>query len=116
MCEYAVHSHRLSPTRKRRDGPAISLVCQTALLNEDVTPFLTQWLQSLRVDQRENGSIPFTVPDVSIYYYAGIRWGKQTGCGGPVCSAGWGDAAVTVPMVMYEVTGNIRILKSSMTA
>lgn len=89
----------------------ISLYAKTALLNEDVTPFLTQWLQSLCVDQRENGSIPFTVPDVSIYHYAGIQMGEQTGCGGPVCSAGWGDAAVTVPMAMYEVTGNIRILE-----
>ena len=89
----------------------ISLYAKTALLNEDVTPFLTQWLQSLCVNQRENGSIPFTVPDVSIYHYAGIQMGEQTGCGGPVCSAGWGDAAVTVPMAMYEVTGNIRILE-----
>lgn len=87
------------------------MYAKTALLNEDVTPFLTQWLQSLRVDQRENGSIPFTVPDVSIYHYAGIQMGEQTGCGGPVCSAGWGDAAVTVPMAMYEVTGNTRILE-----
>ena len=89
----------------------ISLYAKTALLNEDVTPFLTQWLQSLCVDQRENGSIPFTVPDVSIYHYAGIQMGEQTGCGGPVCSAGWGDAAVTVPMAMYEVTGNTCILE-----
>ena len=89
----------------------ISLYAKTALLNEDVTPFLTQWLQSLCVDQRENGSIPFTVPDVSIYHYAGIQMGEQTGCGGPVCSAGWGDAAVTVPMAIYEVTGNTCILE-----
>lgn len=88
----------------------ISLYAKTALLNEDVTPFLTQWLQSLRVDQRDNGSIPFTVPDVAIYHYSGIQMGEQTGCGGPVCSAGWGDAAVTVPMALFEVTGNTRIL------
>ncbi|MCO7109048.1 hypothetical protein NIA69_07545 [Gemmiger formicilis] len=55
----------------------ISLYAKTALLNEDVTPFLTQWLQSLCVDQRENGSIPFTVPDVSIYHYAGIQMGSK---------------------------------------
>lgn len=89
----------------------ISLYAETALLNEDVTPFLTQWLQSLAADQRDNGSIPFTVPDVSIYHYSGIQMGEQTGCGGPVCSAGWGDAAVTVPMAMYEVTGNTDILR-----
>lgn len=89
----------------------ISLYAKTALLNEDVTPILTQWLQSLRVDQRDNGSVPFTVPDVAIYHYSGIQLGEQSGCGGPVCSAGWGDAAVTVPMAMYEVTGNTCILR-----
>ena len=89
----------------------ISLYAETALLNEDVTPFLTQWLQSLAADQRDNGSIPFTVPDVSIYHYSGIQMGEQTGCGGPVCSAGWGDAAVTVPMALYDVTGNTDILR-----
>ena len=89
----------------------ISLYAETALLNEDVTPFLTQWLQNVSADQRDNGSIPFTVPDVSIYHYSGIQMGEQTGCGGPVCSAGWGDAAVTVPMAMYEVTGNTDILR-----
>lgn len=90
----------------------ISLYAETALLNEDVTPLLTQWLRSLAADQRENGSVPFTVPDVSIYHYSGITMGEQTGCGGPVCSAGWGDAAVTVPMAMYRVTGNTEILRS----
>ena len=97
----------------------ISIYAKTALLNEDVTPFLTRWLASLAVDQRENGSIPFTVPDTSMYHYSGIEMGEQTGCGGPVCSAGWGDAAVTVPWALYEVTGNTGILKkqySSMKA
>ena len=89
----------------------ISIYAKTALLNEDVTPFLTQWLRSLSVDQRENGSVPFTVPDTSMYHYSGIQMGEQTGCGGPVCSAGWGDAAVTVPWAMYEVTGNTQILR-----
>ena len=89
----------------------ISLYARTALLNEDVTPFLTRWLQCLAYDQRENGSVPFTVPDVSIYHYSGIKMGESTGCGGPVCSAGWGDAAVTVPWAMYTITGNTAILR-----
>ena len=90
----------------------ISIYAKTALLNEDVTAFLSAWLRSLAVDQRENGSVPFTVPDTSMYHCSGIQMGESTGCGGPVCSAGWGDAAVTVPWAMYEVTGNTAILQA----
>lgn len=90
----------------------IALYAKTALLNEDVTAFLTRWLASLACDQRKNGSVPFTVPDTSIYHYNGIKMGESTGCGGPVCSAGWGDAAVRVPWALYEVTGNTEILKT----
>lgn len=89
----------------------IALYARTMLLNEDATSFLTRWLHSLACDQRGNGSVPFTVPDTSIYYYSGLQMGKQTGCGGPVCSAGWGDAAIAVPWAMYEITGNTEILK-----
>ena len=89
----------------------IALYAKTACLNEDVTPFLSRWLASLACDQRENGSVPFTVPDTSIYHYNGISMGESTGCGGPVCSAGWGDAAVRVPWAMYEVTGNKIVLQ-----
>ena len=90
----------------------IALYARTMLLNEDATSFLTRWLHSLACDQRDNGSVPFTVPDTSIYYYSGLQMGKQTGCGGPVCSAGWGDAAIAVPWAMYEITGNTEILKT----
>lgn len=90
----------------------IALYARTMLLNEDATAFLERWLHSLSCDQRENGSVPFTVPDASIYHYSGLTMGEQTGCGGPVCSAGWGDAAIAVPWAMYEITGNIRILQT----
>lgn len=90
----------------------IALYARTMLLNEDATSFLTRWLHSLACDQRGNGSVPFTVPDTSIYYYSGLQMGEQTGCGGPVCSAGWGDAAIAVPWAMYEITGNTEILKT----
>ena len=90
----------------------ISLYAKTMLLNEGATAFLTRWLHSLRIDQRDNGSVPFTVPDTSIYHYSGLEMGPASGCGGPVCSSGWGDAAVMVPWAMYEVTGNREILKT----
>ena len=37
--------------------------------------------------------------------------GEETGCGGPVTSSGWGDAAVSVPYTMYEMTGNDIVLR-----
>lgn len=94
----------------------IALYARTMLLNEDATSFLTRWLHCLACDQRENGSVPFTVPDTSIYYYSGLKMGEDTGCGGPVCSAGWGDAAVVVPWAMYEITGNSEILRTQYTS
>ena len=66
----------------------IALYARTMLLNEDATSFLTRWLHSLACDQRGNGSVPFTVPDTSIYYYSGLQMGKQTGCGGCARRAG----------------------------
>jgi alpha-L-rhamnosidase len=31
------------------------------MLNENTTPFLTQWLRNLTCDQQENGAIPVVV-------------------------------------------------------
>ncbi len=88
----------------------ISLYACTALLNQEVAPLLRRWLHSLVCDQRPNGSVPFTVPDTALYHYSGAEMGPSTGCGGPVCSAGWGDAAITVPWAIYEITGDTGIL------
>lgn len=55
----------------------ISLYAKTALLNEDVTPFLTQWLRSLCVDQRENGSIPLRFRMCLSITMPAFRWGSK---------------------------------------
>ena len=100
------------PTREKAGWTGDILVyAKASMLNEDTTPFLTRWLENLACDQRENGSVPYTVPDTSIYHYSGIKMGEETGCGGPVTSSGWGDAAVSVPYTMYEMTGNDIVLR-----
>ncbi|MFK7806830.1 MAG: alpha-L-rhamnosidase C-terminal domain-containing protein, partial [Saprospiraceae bacterium] len=67
----------------------------TACFNFNSAAFYTKWLQDLRVDQLENGSVPWVVPKV------------LNGHG----SAGWGDAATIVPWTMYLKYGDQRILE-----
>ena len=89
----------------------------TALLNEDVTPFLSRWLTNLSCDQGKNGGIPMVVPYVGIYPtmakskdLAGLA-GLDADVTEVSGIAGWGDAAVLVPYFMYQVTGNTSILR-----
>lgn len=86
---------------------------QTALENANETPLLTQWLHNLKADQDANGNgiVTFTVPDTAQYHDSGVGMGQQMGCNGIVNSAGWGDVAVHLPMVMYQTTGNRQILE-----
>jgi alpha-L-rhamnosidase len=90
----------------------IQVYTTTALLNEDLTPFLTRWLQNLAIEQRESGSVPVVVPNSGAY--AKIiekQYDEQYDLKGEFTSAGWGDAAVLVPFYMYQVTGNTHILQ-----
>jgi alpha-L-rhamnosidase len=70
--------------------------CRTAAFNMDVSAFFTKWLKDLSADQRENGSVPFVIPNV---------------LGGQGVSAGWGDVATIAPWTMYQVYGDRRILE-----
>jgi alpha-L-rhamnosidase len=69
----------------------------TSLYIADVHSFWSSWMQSVRDEQRENGSIPIVVPDVD---------GRRV-------SSGWGDAATVVPWETYFRTGDVKILKDS---
>jgi alpha-L-rhamnosidase len=61
----------------------------------DVAGFLGSWLDDLAAEQRPDGSVPWVVPDV---------------LGSDAPAAGWGDAAVLVPWVLYERTGDRALL------
>ncbi len=86
---------------------------ETALLNEDVTPFFTRWLESVKADQQDNGAIPMVVPFNETYRSMSQMMAQMSQTQGYVAPAGWGDASVKVPWTMYRVTGNREILKSS---
>jgi len=71
----------------------------TAAFNYQIAPFMTKWLADLALDQYPDGAVTHVVPDV----LKTLPW--------PAAGAtGWGDAAVIVPWVLYQVYGDTRIL------
>lgn len=90
------------PQRDERLGWTgdIQVFSPTAAYNMDVAGFLSKWMKDVEADQYETGSVPHIVPDV-LY---GSDWKNAAG------STGWGDVIVTVPWVLYQAYGDVRIL------
>jgi alpha-L-rhamnosidase len=86
------------PQRDERLGWTgdIQVFTPTASALFDVNGFLESWLRNLAVDQQDDGTVPTVVPRV----FPEER---------PI--AGWGDAAVIVPWVLYERFGDVGILE-----
>ena len=95
------------PTRERAGWTGDwQIYVETASFLYDVGGFSDKWLRDLAADQRPDGRIPNLVPES----HPGddrepSYWDMIEG------SAGWGDAAVHVPWVMYEQTGEIGFLE-----
>jgi alpha-L-rhamnosidase len=91
------------PQRDERKGWTgdAQVFARTAAFNMDVSAFFAKWLQDLAAEQRPNGAVPFTVPEV-------MEKPETINVG---VSAGWGDAAVIVPWAMYEVYGDKQLLE-----
>lgn len=87
------------PQRDERLGWTgdIAAFAPTAAFLFDVDGFLAGWLRDLSLEQRPNGAVPDTVPDV-------------LGNDDPG-SAGWGDAAVVVPMALWKAYGDREVLR-----
>lgn len=94
----------------------ILIYAKTALINENVTAFLSSWLRNVRADQSKNGVVMITSPFEKLYDTL-IR-GICAGFGDrePTNVAGWSDAIVWVPYEMYRVTGNTQILRENFPA
>ena len=102
------------PTREKAGFTGdIQIYVKTALINENVTPFLTSWLQNLAADQMEDGVIPMTIPFTRLYERLSNKVAADFGDTKVTGIAGWSDAAVIVPYIMYQVTGNTLILKEN---
>ena len=70
----------------------------TASFNMEVKNFFDKWLIDLSLDQRQDGSVPFVIPNVLGENAAG--------------SAGWADAATIIPYNHYLAYGDKEQLAS----
>jgi len=86
------------PQRDERLGWTgdIQVFAPTACFLYDAAGFLTSWLADLAAEQAATGGVPLVVPRV------------VEGTSIPV--AGWGDAAVIVPWVLYQRYGDVGVL------
>jgi len=95
------------PQRDERLGWTgdLQVFSPTASFLFDSAGFLTSWLADLAADQTADGTVPVVVPNVLP--------------GDPPPAAAWGDAAVVVPYVVHERSGDLGLLERqlpSMTA
>lgn len=67
----------------------------TAMFNYDVAAFYKKWMLDVAADQKDNGSVPFVVPDVL----------------GGNGSTGWADVVTILPYTQYLKYGDKRILE-----
>ena len=92
------------PQRERAGWTGdINVFIETANYLTDNRGIIGKWLHDLEISQLPEGGIPFIVPPVPMGMNAHS-------------SAGWGDAIVNVPMVMYEFYGDKKALEEAWPA
>jgi alpha-L-rhamnosidase len=84
----------------------IQIFAPTASFLYDVTGFLESWLADLVAEQAADGRVPNVVPDVIPPAASDSEHDHQAP------AAGWGDAAVIVPWVLYLRAGDLGILEA----
>lgn len=100
------------PTRERLGWTGdYQIFVSTAVRLFDVDGFSRKWLRSVRDDQLPDGRIVNSSPDSNLLKaHADPMVDHITG------SAGWGDAIVHVPWVLYETYGDRVVLQESWDA
>ena len=90
------------PTRERAGwtGDA-QIFCRTGTYLMDTAAFFRKWLRDLSDRQTKKGKVHCIVPSVGNELYIS----RMDGC------AGWADAAVLIPWQLYEMYGDVTILK-----
>lgn len=98
------------PQRERAGWTGdIYIFIRTAAFNQNVKKFMEKWLRNMEKEQFENGLIPVIIP-----YPLGYN-AMQKDAFGTDTSAGWGDAAIKLPWVLYQVYGDRSILEENFT-
>lgn len=95
------------PQRNERLGWTgdAQVFASTACFNMNAAPFYTKWMGDFISDQKEDGSMPWVVPNV-------IKDGGGTGWSDGYGATGWADAAVIIPWTVYQSYGDKRILEN----
>lgn len=94
------------PQRERTGWTGdLQVFLPTGCFNMDLDAFITRWLRNARLDQKQDGQIPFIVPDIKSNQNFIPRYG--------ISSAGWGDACIIVPWTLYRLYGDQRILEEN---
>ena len=88
------------PQRDERMGWTgdIQVFAPTACANADARAFLGSWLKDLALEQRADGCVPATVPNVIPDHPFAFG------------AVGWGDAATLTPWALYEAYGDPGVL------
>jgi len=95
------------PQRERAGWTGdIQVFAPTACFNMDAGAFLTRWLRNVSAEQREDGQVPIVVPYLKGYAEIAALMSTDS-------SAGWGDACIIVPWVLYNSYGDERVLKEN---
>ncbi len=114
------------PTRERAGWTGDAQVfCKTATCFMNVYPFFEKWMADVSAEQYKNGCVGSTVPNVIGYHNAAeVERLLSKGPSSPMHiipepdepaildgSAGWGDAAVIIPWIIYLCYGDKAILE-----
>jgi alpha-L-rhamnosidase len=75
----------------------------TACFNMDAASFYTKWMKDFIADQKEDGRIPWVIPN-------GLHGNGGTGWGDGTSATGWADATLIIPWTVYQVYNDTRIL------
>ena len=79
-------------------------------------PFFKSWLNSVRLDQADNGAVMIVAPFMKLYENmmkeVSVKNGEDTISG----VAGWSDAIVWIPYEMYHTTGDELVLRENYDA
>ncbi len=90
------------PTRERAGWTGdINVFCETANFYADTRKFLHKYLGDFMTLQAEDGGLPYICPEVPFQMIKGLDTQRI-----PYSSAGWSDALIHIPMVLYRFYGD----------
>ena len=105
------------PTREKGGYTGDLLIyARTALKNEKLTPFFKSWLNSVRLDQADNGAVMIVAPFMKLYENMMKEVSAKNGENAISGVAGWSDAIVWIPYEMYHTTGDELVLRENYDA